>query len=317
MSEVTSMSPNNEQADRDASDHPSVAESVQPNSVPAGGHSAGALLRQARQAKGLHIAALAVSLKVPQRKLEALEADRYGELTDATFVRALAQTMCRALKVDPGPVLALLPQTLDPKLDRVTSGLNQPFRERPGREDHRRLTRLRRPGPLLALGLLLATAGIYFAPAGWWSGYLGGAGGAAVRPTSATPPVSEGIFPPSANVAAPPAEPDLVKQAVPVAIAAPAALAPSAPVAPAATAAPTIGSLQLRASAQTWVEVQDANGQILMSRNLATGEELGLDGPMPLKVRIGNAAGIAVKFRGKAVDLTPYTRENVARLEFK
>ena len=35
--------------------------------------SAGALLREAREAAGLHIGALAVSLKVPVKKLEALE----------------------------------------------------------------------------------------------------------------------------------------------------------------------------------------------------------------------------------------------------
>ncbi|WP_374684976.1 helix-turn-helix domain-containing protein [Rhizobacter sp. J219] len=41
--------------------------------------TAGSLLRQARVAKGLHIAALATSIKVAPRKLELLEADRYDE----------------------------------------------------------------------------------------------------------------------------------------------------------------------------------------------------------------------------------------------
>lgn len=72
--------------------------------------TAGAWLRNARQQRGLHIAALAVMLKVPQAKLEALEADRYDELPDATFARALATAVCRALKIDAGPVLALLPR---------------------------------------------------------------------------------------------------------------------------------------------------------------------------------------------------------------
>ena len=43
---------------------------------------AGALLRQAREASGLHIAALAVLLKVPVKKLEALESDRLDLLPD-------------------------------------------------------------------------------------------------------------------------------------------------------------------------------------------------------------------------------------------
>ena len=67
--------------------------------------TAGSLLRAAREKQGLHIAALAAAIKVSQRKLEALEGDRYDELPDATFTRALAQTVCRTLKVDARPVL--------------------------------------------------------------------------------------------------------------------------------------------------------------------------------------------------------------------
>ena len=63
--------------------------------------SAGRLLREARERQGLHIAALAAAIKVAPKKLELLEADRFDALPDATFTRALAQTVCRALKIDP------------------------------------------------------------------------------------------------------------------------------------------------------------------------------------------------------------------------
>ncbi|HJV61195.1 MAG TPA: helix-turn-helix transcriptional regulator, partial [Albitalea sp.] len=66
--------------------------------------TAGGIIRAARQSQGLHIAALSAAIKVSQKKLEALEADRLDELPDATFTRALAQTVCRALKIDPSPV---------------------------------------------------------------------------------------------------------------------------------------------------------------------------------------------------------------------
>ncbi|NJM43298.1 MAG: helix-turn-helix domain-containing protein [Brachymonas sp.] len=72
--------------------------------------SAGQMLREAREAHGLHVAALAVSMKVPVKKLEALEADRLEDLPDAVFVRALASSVCRALKIDAAPILAKLPQ---------------------------------------------------------------------------------------------------------------------------------------------------------------------------------------------------------------
>ena len=107
--------------------------------------SAGTLLRTARQAQGLHIAALAASIKVSQRKLELLEADRLSELPDATFARALAQTICRSLKIDPTPVLAALPQAPGYRLDAVDGGINTPFRDRPGRHEPARFSALTSP----------------------------------------------------------------------------------------------------------------------------------------------------------------------------
>ena len=55
--------------------------------------TAGALLRDAREAAGLHIAALAVALKVPVAKLEALEADNFSALPVMVFVRALESSV--------------------------------------------------------------------------------------------------------------------------------------------------------------------------------------------------------------------------------
>ena len=95
--------------------------------------TAGSLLRKARQARGLHIAALAASIKVVPRKLELLESDQLDQLPDATFTRALAHTVCRTLKIDAAPILQLLPPPNGQRLDQVGGGLNTPFRDRPGR----------------------------------------------------------------------------------------------------------------------------------------------------------------------------------------
>ncbi|MFX5005300.1 helix-turn-helix domain-containing protein, partial [Acinetobacter baumannii] len=53
--------------------------------------------------------ALAMILKVTPAKLAALEEGHLDQLPDANFARALAQTICRALKIDAAPVLAALP----------------------------------------------------------------------------------------------------------------------------------------------------------------------------------------------------------------
>jgi len=71
--------------------------------------TAGALLRQLREDAGFKLDVLAQALRVAPAKLEALEADRLDELPDAMFARALTLAVCRQLKTDASPVLALLP----------------------------------------------------------------------------------------------------------------------------------------------------------------------------------------------------------------
>lgn len=126
--------------------------------------TAGTLLRQAREAAGLHVASLAVGLKVPVRKLEALERDQYDQLPDAVFARALASSVCRTLKIDPQPVLDRLPQTHAPRLVQDQEGLNAPFRApgdgaAPGWLDH-----LNKPMVLAVFALLLGALVLVFLP---------------------------------------------------------------------------------------------------------------------------------------------------------
>jgi len=276
--------------------------------------TAGGLLRQARLAKGLHIAALATSIKVAPRKLELLESDRFDELPGATFTRALAQTVCRSLKIDAAPVLALLPQPVEQSLSHMGLGLNAPFRDRPGRRVPSDLQFLKNPVVLGAALLVLASVALYLLPAGW------------ITDLSQQPGiVSEPVIPPALNpapvVAEPASAPALSASGV-ADMSAPAA-APAAASVPALEAsrvvvnsAPATGVLLLRTSAESWVEVIDGRGSPLLSRMLQPGETVGLDGASPLRVRIGNASATQVSFRGKPVLLTP-TRDNVAKVELR
>ena len=71
--------------------------------------TAGSLLRSYRQSRGVEPETLASALNVPVAKIQALEADRFEELLDHTFARALAMAICRYLKADATPVLAGMP----------------------------------------------------------------------------------------------------------------------------------------------------------------------------------------------------------------
>ncbi len=261
------------------------------------------MLRAARQSRGLHVAALAASIKVTQRKLESLEADRYDELPDMTFTRALAKTVCRSLKIDSEPVLALLPRLGDRGLDKVHQGLNTAFRERPGRLVPTDLSTLNRPAVWVALLVLLAAAGIYLLPQHWIADMSAPETGA------------------SAGVAGPPeaaASAAVAAQAAAVVVEPAPVPAPSEPASAPAAAPSELGStLELRVAGESWIEVLDADGAALLRRSLQAGEVVGLDGTPPFRLKIGNAAATQLKYRGQPVSLAASTRDNIARLELK
>jgi cytoskeleton protein RodZ len=77
------------------------------------------------------------------------------------------------------------------------------------------------------------------------------------------------------------------------------------------------GLLRLQATGASWVDARDGGGRVLLSRVVRAGERLDLDGAVPLRLTIGNAAVTHLDFRGQPVDLAPSTRDNVARIELK
>ena len=269
--------------------------------------TAGGLLRQARQAQGLHIAALAAAIKVVPRKLELLESDQFDQLPDATFTRALAQTVCRTLKIDAAPVLALMPPPLgQQRLEQVAEGLKTPFHERPGRLAPSEWAGLGMPVLAIVALLLIGAIAIYAMPAGWLH-WPKAAARAASAPVAAASAVTDSVvaMPPSAGSA--PAESG-------------AAAAETMPPAGAADTPPlptVAGVLKLQPTEACWVEVIDAHGKTLISRLVQPGEGVGLDGDLPFKVKIGNAVAMQAAFRGEPLDLGPFIRDSMAKLELK
>jgi cytoskeleton protein RodZ len=288
--------------------------------------SAGALLRRARETRGLHIAALAASIKVSPRKLEALEADRYAELPDLTFTRALAQAVCRALKIDAEPVLDKLPRAGDlPKLAQVGGGLNAPFRGAPANRDPGDFSFYRRPVFWATLLVLAGSLALALLPERWMP-WRGAASVPAWVPDAAsvlTPVSAPALAPAASTPMAAPATSAVAVAVAPMPSDMPASASietvPSAPPPALDRSAGVSGSaagiLTLRTSAEAWIEVQDVRGQILLSRLVQAGETVGLDGALPLRLTVGNAAATQLTFRGQAVDLTESTRDNVARLQ--
>ena len=300
--------------------------------------TAGALLRDAREAAGLHIAALAVALKVPVAKLEALEADNFSALPDMVFVRALASSVCRTLKIDPQAVLALLPQGEGPRLSAADVGLNAPVKGFAGRSSAAPFKGAGSRSFVWAVGLLLIGAALMMflprgldadlsallkqpetttkipMPTGNVAQEISVAVGAEQRVPSAAPapapaaaagvgvelPAGESIKP--AGIASHPIVLPSVEASAPSS--APAADAPS-------------GVLAFKARSESWIQVRDAAGALVLQRNLAPNELVSVSGVLPLAVVIGRADATEVFVRGKPYDIGPVSGDNVARFGVK
>ena len=303
------------------------------------GLTAGMLLRRAREAAGLHVAALAVSLKVPVRKLEALEADRFDLLPDLVFARALASSVCRTLRVDPQPVLERLPLKSAPRLVQDRDGINAPFRAPSDAAPPSWLDQMSRPVVLAVLALLLGALVLVFLPRSFVEDIVAtsqsqgqpppqqpeaagapvplAVGPAASEPAS-TPPAA--TAPPAGGAPAPvsPNSPAIRAPAeMPGAVSATAAAAPASVAAPPREAVAASGIVVFRTKGPSWVEVTDAKGVVALRRLLAAGESTGVSGTLPLSVTVGRASATEVQVRGKAFDLAAVSRDDVARFEVK
>ena len=306
--------------------------------------TAGAILRQAREAARMQLPTMAAMLKVPQHKLEALEADQYEAFPDHVFMRALAMGMCRNLHIDAESVLALLPRTALKSLSNAGGGINETVKERSHfkssgtpLDSREGSSRKIIAGVLL---LLAAAAAVYFVPLqqsaeggsasqeAAQSGAQPPAAGAVVESGSVVTPSetpAEGAAPlPSAlaaNETAPAAPATTAAPAAPESPVAPAAPAVAAAVAPEAatgsSSAATKGSvLEFKAVTQSWVKVKDASGKVVLEKTLAKDESVTAEGTLPLSVIVGNAKGTQVMVRGEPFDIST-TRDNVARFEVK
>ncbi len=289
-------------------------------------------MRQAREAAGLHVAALAVALKVPPGKLEALEHDRYDQLPDAVFVRGLASAICRTLKIDAQPVLARLPRTTAPRLVQDTDGINTPFRSPRDAVASDWREQLTRPVSI-AVGVLLLAAAVVLLLPGTRQGDDASADAKQGNKTAVTSPAADPaplattaetvppvpseapstatMVPASISVA-----PPMARVASAAGTAAPSP-APAASTVAAPTAAAASGIVVFRATGPSWVEVRDAKGVVAVRKVLGAGEDASVSGAVPLQVVVGRVNATQVEVRGKPFDLQPFARDNVARFEIK
>lgn len=281
------------------------------------GRGVGAELAAAREARGLGLNEVAQQLKFGVRQLEALEADRFDDLPGGTFARGMVRSYARLLKLDPEPLLPrITAHYAAPDSNQLAARFSQPV---PFSDSGRRSTLV-----YMAAGIgILVVIGVFY----WqWQ--------------------RERNAPAQMAFVKPKAEAPLARKAVPVPPAAPAPVAAAPAPAPApvleekkpppekkteekkaaerkpapvvqtvAAAAPSgVHRIVMRVeSEEAWLEVTDASGRQLVSSLNQAGAERVVQGRGPFSFVIGNASHVRVELNGRAFDIKPYTRVEVAR----
>jgi cytoskeleton protein RodZ len=264
---------------------------------------------------------VAHQLKLAPRQVKALEDESFGELPGRTFSRGFVRNYARLLHLDAQDLLAHLPDAAQaPALESPTLHPTGSMMAELPSSTTSKAGLGRWLIPLILIACIVAAAAYE-----WYRGGLTNIGEPA-RPSSdatdrrgpATALSTSAIALPNplistAQIAASPAgapnqaasssAPPAASMRDPAA----ASIAPSPAPADAAT-------LLLTYQGPSWTEIRDRSGQLLVARLVATGSVEPVIGAPPFDVLLGNAHAVTLVFRGKSIELSPYTRQNVAHL---
>lgn len=273
--------------------------------------SVGAQLRRAREARGMTVEGVGAAIKLAARQVEAIEADAYAELMNPTYARGFIRNYAALIGIDPKALLAQLDQQqvrATPQLvEQADVGVAMPV------QSPRRKWLL----PLLALSVPVVVAvGLYL-----WSEFW------TAPPAESVQVEQEAVMPPLDAVAEPETEPatpsvdaqaaDAVTTEATLAAALPEATPP--PAAETASAPPVAGQRQLAFTftADSWVEIRDAQDRIVLSELNRAGSSRSVGVVFPVSLVIGNAKSVRLSIDGTPHDLVPSTKVDVARLRLE
>lgn len=282
--------------------------------------SVGQQLRAAREAAGLSVSDVAQSLKFSARQVELLEADNYSALPGSTAVRGFTRSYARLLGLDAESLLRLLDSRTPVQIADVRPPDN--MGEACDLRNERRL------GSLASITIVIMLAAAFLAA---WHFFWPEAKppGAETPPPQQPAPLVEvqpapGLGDTTATLPPAPADtPGPVPQEIPLPVVAPPPVLPPdppsalAPIAPAESPPAQAPALSFVFLDRSWVEVTDANKQVLHRGENPGGTQLTLAGRPPFDIVIGNATQVRLGYAGRDIDLAPHTRADVARFRLE
>ncbi len=280
----------------------------------------GQRLRSERERQGLSVADVAQRLKYATRQIEAIEADDFKALPGLTFVRGFVRGYARILGADGDALVRALEMSAEQDNGPTTvqlqgvSGTREQFPT--GGSSHKSVL------PWL-LAILLVVGGLGGYSVYYWQAPKDFLPSEPVKqPVPAVsaapePPASQAMppeQPPGTSAQQPPVMPSDAPASGPVGASEPPVTpkAESLPAAPARQA-----QIRLVFSGESWTELRDGGGNVLLSRKNAAGSEQTAEGSPPFDVVVGNARDVKLFYNGAEVDMKPYTKVSVAKFQLK
>lgn len=251
--------------------------------------SAGMALRDERSRQSLSIGDVSRHLKLSVRQVEALENDEFEVFGGSVFVHGFLRNYAKLLGLDPGKLIQAADLALVPPAPTEKEAVAAP---KPDDGPQKSVV------PLFLVAAILI-AGVF----GWMATRETGSPPARVPPGEDSRSTQEAV--------------DALGEAV--ALTEPGAevqLADDSASARSGRQVPDVASAMMRFvfDEESWVEVTDRYGEVIFSDLGPQGETRRISGQPPLSLVIGNAAGVKLTYKDKAIDLAPHTRVDVARL---
>ncbi|MDD2767851.1 MAG: DUF4115 domain-containing protein [Methylococcus sp.] len=261
--------------------------------------TAGALLKAAREARGLAVESVARELHWPLETVAALERDDYAKLPPAAFVRGYIRSYARLLELpEQEPIAAYDRAAGAAKAPELYPSVSSPGEGKP--------LSWRGPAGLIVAGLL----GIWVYQQ-WMSfeipvplqgpAELAGQGTAQVEsPTETAEAGTAAELPASTPLPLPSTPPVPAPAAVPEE---PSHVPDPAASLPAAEPAPVgVDTLVLNFAGESWAGVIDADGKKLLFQTMAKGQVASVQGKAPFKITLGRPADTRIEYNGQLYD---------------
>lgn len=286
----------------------------------------GRLLQEARERKHLSTQAVADALHLRAEIIEALEQDRYDRLPPLTFSKGYLKAYAKLVEIPEFEVMAAFEV-----MHRTREGESEVERtEQQGQrqQDSGVTTTPLQVSPQTIMWGGLVVVGLLMVLLAFWSGSeeepeLRDTDTVAESVTEQPEPAQQPVAEPSPSEPEPEPEPAgsvaATAKTDPATPAAPVPLAPAAdpePVEqPAPEPEPLEASLSMEISGETWLQIQDGQGNSLFSGLVQGPRTIGYVAEPPYSLVIGNAAAIeTLSFDGKPVHLRRTAPGRVIRL---